>query len=74
VQTSTEGGLNAFIETSLTRIALAPLERSHSTSLYIFVGAVMFLMIGSLVVLFFGRPDRFHRDTPHPETLESETI
>jgi capsular polysaccharide biosynthesis protein len=73
-QTSTEGGLNAFIGTSLTRIALAPLERSRSTSLYIFVGAVMFLMIGSIVILFFSRPDRFHRDTVHHETVEPETI
>ncbi len=60
-QTSTEGGLNAFIETSLTRIALAPLERSRSASLYIFVGAVMFLMIGSIVILFFSRSGGFSR-------------
>jgi hypothetical protein len=53
--------LNAFIETNLTRIALAPLERSRSASLYIFVGAVMFLMIGSIVILFFGRPERVWR-------------
>ena len=49
-------GLNAFIETSVTRMASVPAERSLSISLYIFVGAVMFLTIGSIIVLFFKKP------------------
>jgi len=71
-QTSTEGGLNAFIETSVTRVALAPLERSASISLYIFVGAVMFLMIGSIVILFFTGPDRFSRVSDHQNLSNSK--
>jgi capsular polysaccharide biosynthesis protein len=51
-----QDGLNAFIETNVTRNASVPVERSLSISLYIFVGAVMFLMIGSIVVLFFKKP------------------
>jgi capsular polysaccharide biosynthesis protein len=55
-QVATADGLNAFIETSVTRMASVPAERSLSMSLYIFVGAVMFLTIGSIVVLFFKKP------------------
>jgi hypothetical protein len=68
--------LNAFIEASVTRNASAPVERSHSMSLYIFVGAVLFLTIGSIVVLLFSRPDRFSgvsidRDTSDSPALRS---
>jgi len=56
-QTITTDGLNAFIEASVTRMASVPAERSLSLSLYIFVGAVMFLMFGSIVVLFFKKPE-----------------
>ena len=58
VQTHTANadGLNSFIEASVTRTASQPAERNHSISLYIFVGAVMFLMLGSIVILFFTRP------------------
>ena len=55
-QVANQDGLNAFIETNVTRNASVPVERSLSFSLYIFVGAVMFLMIGSIVVLFFKKP------------------
>ena len=55
-QGANQDGLNAFIETNVTRNAAVPVERSLSFSLYIFVGAVMFLMIGSIVVLFFKKP------------------
>jgi capsular polysaccharide biosynthesis protein len=55
-QVATQDGLNAFIETRVTRNASAPVDPSLSVSLYIFVGAVMFLMFGSLVVLFFKKP------------------
>jgi capsular polysaccharide biosynthesis protein len=51
-------GLNAFIEVTVTRTASTPAERSLSISLYIFVGAVVFLAFGSIVVLFVKRPDR----------------
>jgi capsular polysaccharide biosynthesis protein len=59
IQTSTADGLNAFIEVNVSRAAPRPVERSVSMNLYIFVGAVMFLMIGSIVVLF----------SPHPSPL-----
>ena len=55
-QGANQDGLNAFIETNVTLNAAVPVERSLSFSLYIFVGAVMFLMIGSIVVLFFKKP------------------
>ena len=59
-QVASAQDLNSFIEAGVTRNASAPVERSHSSSLYIFVGAVLFLTIGSIVVLFFSsRPDRF---------------
>ena len=54
-QMATEDGPNAFIETSVTRAASVPAGRSLSISLYIFVGAVMFLMTGSVVLLFFSK-------------------
>jgi len=50
------GGLSSFIEANVTRMASRPVERSVAISLYIFVGAVMFLMIGSILVLFFNKP------------------
>jgi len=56
IQTSTASGLNSFIEANVTQMASRPVERSVSISLYISVGAVMFLTIGSIVVLFFSKP------------------
>jgi capsular polysaccharide biosynthesis protein len=53
--TTTAGGLNSFIEATVTRTASLPFERSVSQSVYIFVGAVIVLVIGSLVVLFVNR-------------------
>ena len=55
-QIAAAGDLNAFIEAGITRNASVPAARSVSMSVYIFVGAVMFLTIGSITVLFFGRP------------------
>ena len=49
-------GLNSFIEVKVTRTASRPVERSVSQSLYIFVGAFIFLMVSSIVVLFFSKP------------------
>ena len=47
-----DGGLNSYIEAYVTRAAAVPVERSASQGLYIFTGAVLFLMAGSVVVLF----------------------
>lgn len=55
-QAASASGLNAFIEVTVTRTASIPVERSLSMSLYIFVGAVMVLMLGSIAVLFFKKP------------------
>jgi len=55
-QIASSQGLNSFIEATVTRIASAPVERSMAISLYIFVGAVVFLMVGSIFVLFFNKP------------------
>ena len=56
VRTTTGNGLSSFIEVTVTRIASRPVERSISLSLYLFVGAVIFLLIGSVVILFFAKP------------------
>jgi capsular polysaccharide biosynthesis protein len=55
-QTATPDGLNAFIEVGVSRIASMPTERSLSISLYTFAGAVMFLLLGSILVLFVQKP------------------
>lgn len=73
-QTATVDGLNAFIEANVTRIASIPVEHSLSISLYIFVGAVIFLMIGSIVVLFVSRPDRYSRVSTPRDTSESQVL
>jgi hypothetical protein len=48
-------GPNEFIEATLTREAQMPRDRSLSLSTYLFVGAIVFLAIGSMLVLFFNR-------------------
>ena len=55
-QTVSDSGLNSFINATVTRAASVRAERRSTASLYIFVGAVVFLTIGSMVVLFFTRP------------------
>jgi capsular polysaccharide biosynthesis protein len=55
-QAASAQGLNSFIEATVTRMASLPAERSLSISLYVFVGAVLFLMFGSILVLFFNKP------------------
>jgi uncharacterized protein involved in exopolysaccharide biosynthesis len=56
VQKTLAGGPNAFLEASLTRVAQIPVERSISVSAYLFIGAVVFLGIGSFVVLLVSQP------------------
>ena len=56
IQTAVAGGLNSFIQATVTRIASSPVERSLPVSEYIFVGAVIVLVIGSIAVLFFYKP------------------
>lgn len=73
-QTATADGLNTFIEAGVTRTASMPAERSLSISLYIFVGAVIFLMIGSIVVLFFSRHDRFSGILARRNTTDSQVL
>ncbi|HEU0297662.1 MAG TPA: hypothetical protein VFR47_33275 [Anaerolineales bacterium] len=55
-QVASTDDLNSFIEAIVTRKASIPVERSHSISLYIFVGAVMVLMLGSILILFVQKP------------------
>jgi len=51
-----DNGISSFITASVTRTASRPVERSISLGLYLFAGAVLFLSIGSIVVLFFSKP------------------
>jgi uncharacterized protein involved in exopolysaccharide biosynthesis len=71
-QVAPAADLNAFIEASVTRNASVPAERSASMSLYIFVGAVMCLAIGSIIVLFVSRPDRFSGRSIRHDTSDSQ--
>jgi capsular polysaccharide biosynthesis protein len=52
----TTDGPNSFIEAKQTQVAQSPRDRSLSLSTYLFVGAVVFLAIGSFLVLFFNKP------------------
>jgi capsular polysaccharide biosynthesis protein len=53
-------GLNSFIEATETQAAQPPRDRSVSVGTYLFVGAIVFLTIGSFFILFFS---------PHPSPL-----
>jgi len=55
-QVANSNGLNSFIEVTLTQTAEVPAGRSVSLSVYLFVGAVIFLVFGSLFVLFIFKP------------------
>ena len=48
-------GPSSFIGASLEQTAQLPRDRSVSRSTYLFVGAILFLAIGSFLVLFFGK-------------------
>jgi capsular polysaccharide biosynthesis protein len=52
-QAGSSEGPNAFIEATQTQTAQMPRDRSISISTYLFVGALVFLTVGSLFVLFF---------------------
>jgi capsular polysaccharide biosynthesis protein len=49
-------GPNEFIEVTRTQEAQMPRDRSLSMSTYLFVGAIVFLAIGSVLVLFMSKP------------------
>lgn len=53
IQTSTADGPNSFIEATVTQIAHIPVERSKPLSSYLFIGAIAFLAVASLLILFF---------------------
>jgi capsular polysaccharide biosynthesis protein len=54
-QAATDTDLTSFIQVNVTQIASRPFERSVSISLYIFVSAILFLLIGSIVILFLAK-------------------
>jgi pimeloyl-ACP methyl ester carboxylesterase len=47
-------GLNSFIQVDATQTENLPFERSVSLSVYLFAGAISFLFLSSLFVLFFS--------------------
>ena len=47
-------GLNSFIQVDATQTENLPVERSVSLSVYLFAGALSFLFLSSLFVLFFS--------------------
>jgi uncharacterized protein involved in exopolysaccharide biosynthesis len=56
LQAGAEDGPSSFIEATRTRTAQLPIDRSLSLSTYLFIGAIVFLTIGSFLVLFFNKP------------------
>lgn len=56
LQTGMLNGPNSLIEATRTQTAQAPRDRSIDLSTYLLVGAIVFLSIGSFLVLFFNRP------------------
>ncbi|MBK9925621.1 MAG: hypothetical protein IPP66_10045 [Anaerolineales bacterium] len=56
LQKRMEGGPNSFIEAKVIRTSQFISERSVPISTYLFVGAVVFLVLGSIVVLFVSKP------------------
>ena len=52
-QVASAEGLNSFIEVTVTQSANLPIERSVSLSTCLFTGAVGFLALTSIIVLFF---------------------
>jgi len=55
-QVKSADGLNAFIEASLAQSAQEPMRRSISVSVYMFAGAILFLVLASFYVLFVSKP------------------
>lgn len=55
LQVGTSEGITSFIEVTPTQTAQMPRDRSITLSTYLFVGAIVFLTIGSFLVLFFNR-------------------
>lgn len=49
------GELNSFIKLELTQSAGLPMERSEPLSTYLLIGALGFLAISALLILFFSR-------------------
>lgn len=55
LESGTENGPNSLIEATQTQNAQFARDRSITLSTYLFIGAVTFLALGSLIVLFFSR-------------------
>jgi capsular polysaccharide biosynthesis protein len=53
-QAGTSEGINSFIAATRTQAAQLPTDRSVPLSTYLFVSAVVFLAVGSFLVLFFS--------------------
>lgn len=49
-------GLNSFIQVDATQTENLPVERSVSLGVYLFAGAISFLFLSSLFILFFQKP------------------
>jgi capsular polysaccharide biosynthesis protein len=49
-------GLNSFIEVTVTQSENLPVERSAPLSSYLFIGAIVFLAISSMLILFSITP------------------
>jgi uncharacterized protein involved in exopolysaccharide biosynthesis len=56
IRSTGSAGPDAFIKASVSQSAAVRAARRVSYSLYIFVGAVLSLTIGSIIVLFVSRP------------------
>jgi capsular polysaccharide biosynthesis protein len=49
-------GLNSFIQVDATQTEALPVERNTSLSTYLLIGAILFLTLSAIGVLFFNKP------------------
>jgi len=50
------GGLNSFIQVDATQTENLPVERRVPLSAYLFAGAISFLFLSSILIMFFHKP------------------
>ncbi|HJS19925.1 MAG TPA: hypothetical protein VJ785_14355 [Anaerolineales bacterium] len=53
---SGSNGLNSFIQVDATQTENLPVERSISLNIYLLTGAVTFLTLSAIAILFFSKP------------------
>lgn len=55
-QVAAQSGLSSFIRVQAVQVESLPVSRSVGQGAYLLAGAIGFLSVGALLILFFGRP------------------